>query len=58
LIRELNVTQGSVNAVDFGDRLGIRRKLAIQVLEFFDHSGFARRKGNQHLLRDYGLFSE
>ena len=26
------------------------------VLEFFDRSGFTRRKGNEHLLRDGGLF--
>ncbi|CAI2501656.1 selenocysteine-specific translation elongation factor [Serratia proteamaculans] len=56
LIRELDVEQGSANAADFRDRLGVGRKLAIQVLEFFDRSGFTRRKGNQHLLRDSGLF--
>lgn len=56
LIRELHSTQGSTNAGDFRDRLGVGRKLAIQVLEFFDRSGFTRRKGNQHLLRDSGLF--
>lgn len=56
LIRELDVEQGSANAADFRDRLGVGRKLAIQVLEFFDRSGFTRRKGNQHLLRDGGLF--
>ncbi|MGO4745976.1 selenocysteine-specific translation elongation factor [Serratia quinivorans] len=56
LIRELDETQGSANAADFRDRLGVGRKLAIQVLEFFDRSGFTRRKGNQHLLRDSGLF--
>lgn len=56
LIRELDATQGSTNAADFRDRLGVGRKLAIQVLEFFDRSGFTRRKGNQHLLRDSGLF--
>lgn len=56
LIRELDETQGSANAADFRDRLGVGRKLAIQVLEFFDRSGFTRRKGNQHLLRDGGLF--
>lgn len=56
LIRELDATQGSTNAGDFRDRLGVGRKLAIQVLEFFDRSGFTRRKGNQHLLRDSGLF--
>ncbi|HCV64202.1 MAG TPA: selenocysteinyl-tRNA-specific translation elongation factor SelB [Serratia sp.] len=57
LIRELDVEQGSANAADFRDRLGVGRKLAIQVLEFFDRSGFTRRKGNQHLLRDGGLFN-
>lgn len=56
LIQELDATQGSTNAADFRDRLGVGRKLAIQVLEFFDRSGFTRRKGNQHLLRDGGLF--
>jgi selenocysteine-specific elongation factor len=56
LIRELDAAQGSANAGDFRDRLGVGRKLAIQVLEFFDRSGFTRRKGNQHLLRDSGLF--
>ncbi len=56
LIRELHIAQGSTNAGDFRDRLGVGRKLAIQVLEFFDRSGFTRRRGNQHLLRDSGLF--
>ncbi|QDL34523.1 selenocysteine-specific translation elongation factor [Serratia liquefaciens] len=57
LIRDLDETQGSANAADFRDRLGVGRKLAIQVLEFFDRSGFTRRKGNQHLLRDSGLYT-
>ncbi|CAI1781879.1 selenocysteine-specific translation elongation factor [Serratia ficaria] len=56
LIRQLDAEQGSANAADFRDRLGVGRKLAIQVLELFDRSGFTRRKGNQHLLRDRGLF--
>ncbi|CNK52009.1 selenocysteinyl-tRNA-specific translation factor [Yersinia aldovae] len=56
LIRELDVSQGSASAADFRDRLGIGRKLAIQILEFFDRSGFTRRRGNDHLLRDSGLF--
>lgn len=47
---------GGANAADFRDRLGVGRKLAIQVLEFFDRSGFTRRKGNEHPLRDGGLF--
>ncbi|MGE4800325.1 selenocysteine-specific translation elongation factor [Yersinia hibernica] len=57
LIRELDASQGSASTTDFRDRLGIGRKLAIQILEFFDRSGFTRRRGNDHLLRDRGLFS-
>lgn len=56
LVRELDASQGSACASDFRDRLGVGRKLAIQILEFFDRSGFTRRRGNDHLLRDSGLF--
>ncbi|GKX60126.1 selenocysteine-specific translation elongation factor [Leminorella grimontii] len=58
LIREMHDVQGSTSAADFRDRLGVGRKLAIQVLEFFDRSGFTRRRGNDHILRDKGLFSD
>ncbi|CNI39019.1 selenocysteine-specific translation elongation factor [Yersinia vastinensis] len=57
LVRELDASQGSTSASDFRDRLGVGRKLAIQILEFFDRSGFTRRRGNDHLLRDRGLFA-
>ncbi|MDR0770289.1 MAG: selenocysteine-specific translation elongation factor [Burkholderiales bacterium] len=39
------------------NRFGVGRKLAIQILEFFDRSGFTRRQGNRHLLRDAELFA-
>lgn len=58
LIREMHDIQGCTRAADFRDRLGVGRKLAIQVLEFFDRSGFTRRRGNDHILRDKGLFSD
>lgn len=45
-------------AADFRNELGIGRKLAIQILEFFDKSGFTRRKGDGHYLRDKGIFVE
>ncbi|MCU6316463.1 SelB C-terminal domain-containing protein, partial [Proteus mirabilis] len=32
------------------------RKLAVQILEFFDRTGFTRRRGDKHILRDEGLF--
>lgn len=57
LIRTQQATQGSTSAADFRDQLGIGRKLAIQILEYFDRSGFTRRRGNAHLLRDPLMFT-
>lgn len=56
LIREMDQTQGTTSAADFRDQLGIGRKLAVQILEYFDRIGFTRRRGNDHLLRDRALF--
>jgi selenocysteine-specific elongation factor len=56
LIRELDQTQGATSAADFRDCLGVGRKLAVQILEYFDRIGFTRRRGNDHLLRDKALF--
>lgn len=58
LIRELDQARGSTCAADFRDRLDVGRKLAIQILEYFNRIGFTRRKGNDHLLRDALLFPE
>ncbi|BDH44136.1 selenocysteine-specific translation factor [Salmonella enterica subsp. enterica serovar Choleraesuis] len=57
LIRDLDGERGATNAADFRDRLGVGRKLAIQILEYFDRTGFTRRRGNDHLLRDSALFN-
>ncbi len=57
LIRELDQEKGSTDAADFRDQLGVGRKLAIQILEFFDRSGFTRRRGNDRILRDSALFT-
>ncbi|MBK0033156.1 selenocysteine-specific translation elongation factor [Erwinia sp. S43] len=56
IIRQRDAEGLGSSAADFRDRLGVGRKLAIQILEFFDRSGFTRRKGNEHLLRDSGMF--
>ncbi|TKU12949.1 selenocysteine-specific translation elongation factor [Citrobacter sp. wls829] len=58
MIRELDLEKGSTCAADFRDRLNVGRKLAIQILEYFDRIGFTRRRGNDHLLRDALLFPE
>jgi len=48
---------GSMETAALRNRFGVGRKLAIQILEFFDRSGFTRRMGNRHLLRDAELFA-
>ncbi len=56
IVREIAERDGLVTAASFRDRIGGGRKLAIQILEFFDRSGFLRRQGDTHRLRDGGLF--
>ncbi|MER0126303.1 selenocysteine-specific translation elongation factor [Franconibacter daqui] len=56
MIRDLDREKGTTVAADFRDRLNVGRKLAIQILEYFDRIGFTRRRGNEHLLRDSALF--
>ncbi|MFV9997785.1 MAG: SelB C-terminal domain-containing protein [Arsenophonus endosymbiont of Dermacentor nuttalli] len=50
------ILRGAITVTSFGDELAIGRKLAVQILEFFDRSGFTRRKSDAHILRDKGLF--
>lgn len=57
LIRQRAALGGSTTAADFRNQLGTGRKVAVQILEFFDRSGFTRRRGNEHLLRDPRLFA-
>ncbi|MCG3464157.1 selenocysteine-specific translation elongation factor [Xenorhabdus bovienii] len=56
VIRKYNQDNGGITAVDFRNALGVGRKLAIQILEFFDRTGFTRRKSDWHILRDEGMF--
>lgn len=58
LIHRYCLENEAIFAADFRNELGIGRKLAIQILEFFDKSGFTRRKGDGHYLRDKGIFVE
>jgi len=43
--------QGGVNAARFRDTLGLGRKRAIQILEFFDRVGYTRRVRDARVLR-------
>ncbi|WP_140186566.1 selenocysteine-specific translation elongation factor [Providencia stuartii] len=58
LILHYCIEKGAITAADFRNELGVGRKLAIQILEFFDKSGFTRRKGDEHFLRDKDIFIE
>ncbi|MGC2048964.1 MAG: selenocysteine-specific translation elongation factor [Gallionella sp.] len=53
IIREIAAGQpdGKITAALFRDRIGTGRKLAIQILEFFDASAITRRAGDAHHLR-------
>ena len=57
VVRELASEQGAATAAAFRDRVATGRKLAIQILEFFDRVGFTRRVNDTHVLRQPGLFS-
>jgi selenocysteine-specific elongation factor len=48
---ELIAAHGAARAAEFRDRIGTGRKVAIQILEFFDRVGFTRRVRDDHLLR-------
>jgi selenocysteine-specific elongation factor len=43
---------GAVHAAHFRDSVGLGRKRAIQILEFFDRVGHTRRIRDTHVLRD------
>lgn len=50
LLRQEQGACGSVTAARFRDRSGIGRNLSIEVLEYFDRSGFTQRVGDARVL--------
>ncbi|WP_124077346.1 selenocysteine-specific translation elongation factor [Pigmentiphaga humi] len=42
---------GGAHATHFRDATGLGRKRAIQILEYFDRTGYTRRQGDLHLMR-------
>jgi len=50
ILRDLNECDGEARAASFRDRIGTGRKVAIQILEFFDRIGVSRRIGDSHKL--------
>ena len=47
---------GEISVNQLRDELQYGRKLTVQLMEYFDRTGFLRRKGNVHLLRDAESF--
>jgi selenocysteine-specific elongation factor len=53
---ELSSTCGAARAAEFRDRIGTGRKLAIQVLEYFDRAGYTHRVRDDHVVRRENLW--
>jgi selenocysteine-specific elongation factor len=51
IVARLAHEHGGVSAAGYRDAVGLGRKRAIQVLEFFDRVGFTRRIRDAHVLR-------
>lgn len=56
LIKNVVQLNGSISVNQLRDELNYGRKLTVQLIEYFDRSGFLRRKGDVHLLRDRETF--
>lgn len=54
LIAQLCSEHGTARAAALRDRIGGGRKVAIQILEFFDRTGYTRRVRDEHMLRRIG----
>jgi selenocysteine-specific elongation factor len=51
VVAALAQEHGAVNAARYRDAVGLGRKRAIQILEFFDRVGYTRRVHDSHVLR-------
>ena len=56
LIKQIAEEKGKVSVNEVRNRLNFGRKLTVQLMEYFDRTGFLRRKGNDHILRDKNTF--
>ena len=56
LIKQIAGEEGKIAVNELRDKLNFGRKLTVQLMEYFDRTGFLRRKGNDHILRDKDTF--
>ena len=47
----LALERGAVDAARYRDAVGLGRKRAIQILEYFDRIGYTRRVRDSHVVR-------
>jgi selenocysteine-specific elongation factor len=50
-LQQVARVHGNVEAARYRDAIGVGRKRAIQILEFFDRVGYTRRTGDVRVLR-------
>ncbi|QLB20823.1 selenocysteine-specific translation elongation factor [Vespertiliibacter pulmonis] len=55
-IKQIILQQGDISVNQLRDEIQYGRKLTVQLIEYFDRSGFLRRKGDVHLLRDVDTY--
>ncbi|MGC7560027.1 selenocysteine-specific translation elongation factor [Pasteurella sp. PK-2025] len=58
LIKTFIAQHGGMSVNQLRDELSFGRKLVVQLMEYYDRSGFLRRKGNVHIVRDADLFDD
>jgi len=58
IVETLSESNPQVRAAEFRDQIGGGRKVAIQILEFFDRVGFTRRIKDNHLVRRSNPWSD
>lgn len=55
-IKAVTQRDGDATVAPFRDRIGTGRKMAVEILEFFDRMGFTRRIHDRHLIRPCALW--
>jgi len=55
IAKDIEDQEGAVRAASFRDRIGVGRKRAIQILEFFDRIAYTRRARDDHRIRGDNL---
>ena len=58
IAKDLEDRTGVVRAAAFRDEIGLGRKRAIQILEFFDRVGYTRRARDDHRIRTPAMLAE